>query len=145
MTIVQLENLGKKIEFTIHGKVIGKGRPHFVRKTGVAITPPQTRSYESLLRDAARHELKDSKPWTGMVVAVITARYKIPKSWTKKDKELAERQLIPPKKPDIDNVVKIVLDALNRVAYEDDTQVVTCLAHKEWADSDSLHVVMGEM
>ena len=80
-----------------------------------------------------------------MVVAVITARYKIPKSWTKKDKELAERQLIPPKKPDIDNVVKIVLDALNRVAYEDDTQVVTCLAHKEWADSDSLHVVMGEM
>lgn len=33
-------------------------------------------------------------------------------------------ELLPTKKPDIDNIVKAVLDALNEVAYRDDTQVV---------------------
>ncbi len=32
------------VEIVVHGKVIGKGRPHFVRKTGVGITPARTRS-----------------------------------------------------------------------------------------------------
>ena len=145
MTIEKSFQFGKRVEFTIYGKVIGKGRPHFVRKTGVAITPTTTRSYESVLRDAARHELGDQTPWTGMIAALVSAQYKIPKSWTKTKKELAERQLIHPTKPDVDNVGKIVLDALNRVVYEDDTQVVLCVITKEWGDRDSLNVVIGEL
>ncbi len=145
MTIEKNLDFGKKIEFAVYGKVIGKGRPHFVRKTGVAITPQATRSYESVLRDAARHELGDHEPWTGMIAAVICAEYKIPKSWTKTKRELAQRQLTAPAKPDVDNIVKIVLDALNRVVYEDDTQVVLCVATKEWGERDCLRVLIGEM
>jgi Holliday junction resolvase RusA-like endonuclease len=80
-----------------------------------------------------------------MVAAVICAEYKIPKSWNKTKTELATRQLIAPAKPDVDNIVKIVLDALNRVVYVDDTQVVLCVATKEWGDKDCLRVLIGEM
>lgn len=36
-------------------------------------------------------------------------------------------------KPDIDNIIKIVMDALNGYAYQDDTQVVQLDARKEYA------------
>ena len=39
-------------------------------------------------------------------------------------------ELLPAKKPDIDNIVKAVLDALNEVAYRDDTQVVELQVRK---------------
>ena len=135
----------RKIEFVIPGKVIGKGRPHFVKKTGVAITPQLTRSYESLIRDVVLPLMAGQKPWEGCVKARIVAYYKVPKSWSKKDKELAMHQQIPPKKPDVDNVVKIVLDSLNRWLYLDDTQVCDCHIVKLWSEEDSLYVCMEEM
>jgi Holliday junction resolvase RusA-like endonuclease len=146
MTIEKNLDFGKKIEFAVYGKVIGKGRPHFVRKTGVAITPQATRSYESVLRDAARHELDEHHtPWTGMFVAIVSAEFAIPKSWNKKKKELAQRQLIAPAKPDADNLGKILLDSLNRVVYEDDQACVLLVVTKEWAERDCLRVLIGEL
>lgn len=133
----------KTIKFTVHGKVVGKGRPHFVKKTGVAITPERTRSYESIIRDAAHREMK-WEPWDVPVAAVITAYYEIPKSWAKAKKEMARRQLIAPGKPDTDNIVKIVLDSCNRVVYLDDSQVVLCVARKLWGDTARLVVTLQE-
>jgi len=135
----------RKIEFVIPGKVIGKGRPHFVKKTGVAITPQQTRSYESLIRDVVLPLMDGQKPWEGCVKARMIAYYKVPKSWSKKAKALAMEMKIPPKKPDVDNVVKIVLDSLNRWLYYDDTQVCDCHIIKVWSEEDSLYVCMEEM
>lgn len=136
----------RRIEFTIPGKVIGKGRPHFVKKTGVAITPQQTRGYESLIRDVALPLMGGGQPWDGCVYVRIVAKYKIPKSWSKKDRQLAIDGKVPPKKPDVDNVVKIVLDALNRVVYLDDTQVTQCNVRKMWdEEQDSLLVYMEEL
>jgi len=135
----------RKIEFRIPGKVIGKGRPHFVKKTGVAITPQQTRSYESLIRDVVIPLMGDQKPWEGCVKAYVVAYYKVPKSWSKKDKELAAAQKIPPGKPDVDNVVKILLDSLSRWLYHDDKQVCDCHIIKLWSEEDSLYVCMEEM
>jgi len=133
-----------RIVFTIHGKVIGKGRPHFVRKTGTAITPQATRSYESLIRDYAMREMGGQEPWTFPVLAVIVAYYEIPKSWTKTKKESAARQLIAPAKPDVDNVVKVVLDACNRTVYIDDTQVVQCIVMKRFGDAPKLEILFQE-
>lgn len=49
------------------------------------------------------------------------------------------------KKPDIDNITKVVLDALNKVAYEDDTQIVEVASIKRWATEDKLVVVIDEL
>ena len=128
------------VEITVHGKVVGKGRPHFIRKTGVAITPARTRSYESVIRDYAMAEMQGNEPWEGRVKAEIVAIHEIPKSWNKKKKELAESNLIAPSKPDVDNVVKIVLDACNRTVYIDDCQVVTCVVQKEFGNKARLEI-----
>jgi Holliday junction resolvase RusA-like endonuclease len=62
---------------------------------------------------------------------VINAYYSIPKSTSKKDRELIKQGLKKPtKKPDIDNIAKIILDSLNGIAYKDDTQVVSLTVHK---------------
>jgi Holliday junction resolvase RusA-like endonuclease len=134
----------KNCKFVIHGKVVGKGRPHFVRKTGVALTPQATRSYESIIRDNAYREMNGDEPWTAPVVAKVVAYYEIPKSWTKLKKEMASKQLIAPSKPDVDNIVKIVLDACNRTVYQDDTQVVLCVAQKLWGEKARLEVEFTE-
>ena len=130
--------------FKIFGKVIGKGRPRFIRKTGMAITPQATRSYESLVRDNAMREMGQREPWTFPVLAILVAYYEIPKSWSKTKKEAAKRQLIAPSKPDVDNIVKAVLDACNRTVYVDDTQVVQCVVVKRFGEQALLEVMFTE-
>jgi Holliday junction resolvase RusA-like endonuclease len=42
-----------------------------------------------------------------------------------------------PQKKDLDNLVKFVLDAMNKVVYDDDRRVVRLTAVKEYVDSDA--------
>jgi len=65
---------------------------------------------------------------------LIKAQFEIPKSWTKKKKAQAAALEINPGKPDIDNVAKIALDALNGVAFEDDKQVYDLKVIKRYGD-----------
>jgi Holliday junction resolvase RusA-like endonuclease len=48
------------------------------------------------------------------------------------------------KKPDADNIGKLVLDALNGVAYKDDSQVFSIEVEKIWAEFDSVQVWVFE-
>lgn len=58
----------------------------------------------------------------------------IPKSYTGKKREAClAGQIVPMKKPDIDNLVKAVLDALNGCMYEDDKQIIKVIAEKCYA------------
>ena len=72
----------------------------------------------------------------------IDIYFSIPKSYSKCKRSAAECNIIrPTKKPDIDNVTKSVLDALNGVAYKDDTQVAEVSVRKWWtAGSDRIDV-----
>ena len=40
----------------------------------------------------------------------------------------------PQKKPDADNVAKIILDSLNKIAFDDDSQVVELQVNKLWTE-----------
>lgn len=85
---------------------------------------------------------------TGEIEAEIKAYYAIPKSMTKKNRQLIEEgKLHPTKKPDLDNVAKIILDALNGIAYKDDSQVVRLHIEKEYADDDKprVEVILREL
>lgn len=124
------------IEFTVPGDPRGKGRPRFTRQ-GTAYTPKETTAYEKKVRAAyyeARRET-DAR-LTGPVAVQITAYYEIPKSVTKKIREkIMAGEELPMKKPDVDNVAKIILDALNDNAYQDDKQVTELFARKRY-DTD---------
>ena len=65
----------------------------------------------------------------------------IPKSVSKKKRGLMlEGMLRPTKKPDMDNVVKIIADSLNQIAYRDDTQIVDCQCRKFYSDDPRVEV-----
>jgi Holliday junction resolvase RusA-like endonuclease len=48
----------------------------------------------------------------------------------------------PTKKPDIDNIEKIIFDALNGIAYNDDSQIVSCWADKFYSTVPRVEVVI---
>lgn len=124
------------IEFTIPGDPRGKGRPRFTRR-GTAYTPKETTAYEKKVR-ACYYEARQETDarLTGPVAVDITAYYGIPKTVTKKVREkIMAGEELPLKKPDIDNVAKIVQDALNESAYQDDRQVTELHARKRY-DTD---------
>ena len=137
------------IRFTVPGEPTGKGRPRVFKANGVsrAVTPQKTLSYENLVKWIVS-ELMQVKQLTGEVEAEIKAYYAIPKSMTKKNRQLIEEgKLHPTKKPDLDNVAKIILDALNGIAYKDDSQVVRLHVEKEYADDNKprVEVVLREL
>ena len=80
-------------------------------------------------------------PDDAMLDMRIKAFYSIPKSKSKKVKALMlDGTIRPTKKPDMDNVVKIIADALNQVAYRDDTQIVDCQCRKFYSENPRVEV-----
>ena len=53
--------------------------------------------------------------------------------------------IYPTKKPDADNIAKIVLDALNGVAYTDDTQVINLSVQKRYGEVPEVKVEITEV
>lgn len=123
----------KEIEFVVYGRPKGKGRPRFTMD-GHAYTPQTTRMYEKEIRQAFR-EAGGTSFGTVPIAVEVTAYYPIPKSARKSDKEaMAAGLVVPMVKPDIDNVLKAVLDGIqgDDGAFHDDVQVVSVRAEKRY-------------
>jgi len=105
----------------------GKGRPRFSRhgKFTKVYTDQATLDYETAIQAYASKAMGAQKPLEIPVGVYLYIRLPVPQSYSKKRTEAclagSER---PSKKPDIDNVAKCFLDAMNGVIYLDDTQVV---------------------
>lgn len=116
----------------VHGRPKGKARPRFAH--GHTYTPRETVEYERLIATSYREHGGNSHD--GECTVKVTAYFTIPKSWTKAKKmEVVSRGLSPQTKPDIDNIVKVVMDGLNGVAYHDDKQVVRVVAEKRYSQT----------
>ncbi len=126
------ENINK-VCFWLAETPIGKGRPRFTR-SGRVFTPKKTKDFELKIAARASDEMVSVgiDPFTVPCSVYILAQFPIPKSWSKKRREAAERGEVVPGKPDIDNVAKLVLDALNGVCFEDDKLVQTLKITKKY-------------
>ena len=121
--------------FEIPGEPKGKARPRFTR-TGHTYTPQKTASYENLAVLYFRHAYPSAVPIAAgtEVTAYITAYYQPPQKTSKKKLQaMAVGSVKPTKKPDCDNIAKIILDSLNGIAYHDDAQVVSLHVEKRYA------------
>lgn len=108
--------------FIVPGKPQGKARAR-VTKWGT-YTPEKTLLYENLIKQCYIHKHKNLKFDMALRMTIITF-FDIPKSTSKKNKEaMLNNEIFPTKKPDADNIAKVVCDALNGIAYNDDTQIV---------------------
>lgn len=144
-----------QLSFTIIGDPQGKARPRFSRAgKGVrTYTPTATQKYEELVRYCAvsARQKEKVKPISADMSISIKAYFKVPTSYSKKRKHncLAGVER-PSKKPDSDNIAKIVLDGLNpkmkrsktlhkmvclqQGLYQDDKQVVSLSVEKWYAE-----------
>lgn len=121
-------------EFEVIGDIKGKARPRVNTQTCRAYTPTNTKDYEMLVKQYFKVKYPRYIPLENRVKVVIDAKFKIPKTATKKEKELIANGLLSPtKKPDIDNIVKIILDSLNGMAFKDDNQITKIEVEKSYA------------
>lgn len=131
-----------QIKFTVLGEPQGKARPRFSRQNGRTYTPDKTVLYENLIRTEYLRQcpglrFADKEPLT----MHIRAYYSIPKSVSqKRQAAMAEGLIRPVKKPDADNIIKVVADALNKVAYRDDADLVQVSFEKFYSWQPRLEV-----
>jgi Holliday junction resolvase RusA-like endonuclease len=131
-----------ELQFTVPGEPRGKGRPRFTRR-GFAYTDTATRDYETLIACRASEAMPCAPVETPVSVRIDI--YKgIPKSWTRAKRLRAMDGQEIPGKPDLDNVAKAVLDALNGVVYADDVQVTRLLVTKQYSLEPRLVVTVKE-
>ena len=148
-----------RVEFIVDGQPVGKARPRVTRT--VTFTPKRTSQYEELIRYAAISNFEGYFEKGCALDVKIIAYFGVPKSYTKKRREncLAGIELLT-KKPDIDNIGKIVLDGMNpklrkdkqlhkmvevmRGIYQDDQQVTYLTVKKRYADRARVEVRVKE-
>lgn len=135
----------KSYTFEVTGEIVGKARPRMNTYTGKAYTPTKTKNYEYLVKQSFLLKYPNAEVLEGRASVSILALFQVPKSTSKKNSEkMLNKQISPTKKPDIDNIAKIVLDALNKLAYKDDTQVVDLNIVKAYADRERLIIKIEE-
>ena len=137
-----------QIDFTVPGQPRGKGRPRFARRGNfvATYTDAKTASYEDQIRFYALQAMGSSEPLKTALEAFIYVRLPVPQSYSKKRTEACLSGLERPcKKPDLDNIIKAMMDGMNEVIYDDDVQIVSITATKLYAAKAEVYILIKEI
>lgn len=130
---------------TVCGEPVAKARPRMNRVTGNVYTPKRSAKYEATVRASALRAMKGKKIITGAVKIAVIAFFSIPSSWTKTKRQNAVSGVLRhTKKPDADNILKSVCDALNGVVYADDSQCYEKTIRKAYSLMPRVEIVIEE-
>lgn len=137
------------VRFVINSEPRGKQRPRVFnnRHTGKSqtITPKETVSYENLVRWTYANTLGCGM-LEGALRMDVMAYYSIPKSTPKgKRQDMIDGKILHTKRGDIDNVIKLIADALNGIAYKDDGQIAEVYAKKMYSENPRVEVTIQEL
>ena len=126
------------VKFSIPGPAQAKQRPRINRQTGRVYTPNATHKYEKIVKEC----YGDRHFFDGQYISVkITFKFSVPKSYSKAEYYEALIGEIRPKKADIDNYIKSVLDGLNGVAFTDDRYICHLEAEKIYTEGEAETIV----
>nr|WP_272901078.1 MULTISPECIES: RusA family crossover junction endodeoxyribonuclease [Staphylococcus] len=120
---------------------IGSPRPRF-RNTGRYVQTYMPTSYtkhKDFIREQMPKALLDGK-----LKVTLSFYFKAPKSWSNRKKLLAIGQY-KRTKPDIDNLIKTVLDAANDHLWKDDNQIVEIHSFKQYAEEPKIILEVEEV
>lgn len=125
--------------FTYYGRSVPKMRAG--RNGGISYVPKRNAAFEAKIRAIAAVEMARSGMQTTPDACSVELAFdrEMPKSWSKAKRLLMRGEPIT-SRPDIDNQVKAIFDALNEVVWEDDCQVSDLHTSRRWADADSVRV-----
>jgi len=124
------------VHFHVPGQPVGKGRPRIgkVGQHARMFTPAKTVSYEGLVAHEAHIAMRGGELLEGPVEVKLRIDCQIPASWSaKKQAAAAAGQIRPTTKPDADNVIKAIFDAINGVVWKDDVQAVELSVSKRYS------------
>jgi Holliday junction resolvase RusA-like endonuclease len=127
------------VSFRIDGEPVAKQRPRFSRKNMTAYTPAKTVAFEKRIKTIAENAI--SAPLSGVIRLCLTFNFSVRKSWPRKKRENLNN-CYHIQRPDLDNLVKTVSDALNEVAFFDDCQIACIEAQKLWSNAASIDVII---
>lgn len=141
------------VQFELIGKPGHKGRhrsrivfPKGSRKAFVHHYPdPDTEAYEKMLAEVASLHMRGKQPTERPVSLLVHAFREIPESWSKKEREAAlAGAVLPTSRVDIDNYLKVAMDALNKICWRDDSQVIDARAIKRYDANPALRIEIRE-
>jgi Holliday junction resolvase RusA-like endonuclease len=136
-----------QIMFTVYGEPVAKGRPRFSTrgKFPVAYTPEKTKTYESEVGMMAKVAMGASEALKGALEAFIYITFPIPPSYSKKRTEAclndSEKHT---KRPDLDNVVKAIIDGMSEIVFLNDSQITSIHATKVYGQVAKVEVVVRQ-
>ena len=134
--------------FIVPGQPASMPRPIFSTRGGFAraLTPPNAVSYKAQVLSALRDAMDAgdaSRISDGAVEVEISAFFGRPKSHCRKRAPFPGDEPMPWGK-DVDNIAKIVLDAMNGWAWRDDSQITQLTVRKIMAAQDAAPRVVVE-
>lgn len=132
------------IRFTVEGKPIQwmragkKGKRHF--------TPEKMANYKNAVATLAKKSMGQIPPLAGPVSCFVVVDLPIPESYSKARKaRCAIGQEMPAKRPDLDNYIKLALDAMNKIVFDDDAQVCTLMSNKRYSAEPKLEITVSPL
>lgn len=140
--------MADQLLITIPGEPCAQGRPRFSTAGGFpkAYDPEKSRNYKAFVKLMAQEAMKNhSWEYTEKPLSIVIVAYMgIPSSKPKKFQQAAECGAErPTKKPDIDNVFKILTDALSGITYKDDKQIVTASLSKWYSANPRVEILIS--
>jgi len=121
------------IHLIVDLKAVPKARPRFTR-SGHVYTPKPTTDFESYIRKCA--QMMFDEPYLKAVEVRVIFNFKKAKTC---------KLVKCTKRPDLDNLLKGVLDALNGVAFKDDSQVTRIVSEKNFSETDNIEITIAEV
>lgn len=137
-----------KVQFSVAGEPQGKGRPRFSTFGGKVSTrtPDATVLYENQIKAEYMSKCRVKFPDDAMLDVRVMAFYTIPKSVSKKKRQaMIDHKIRPTKKPDFDNIGKVVCDSLNGIAYRDDAQIVDAQVRKFYSETPRVVISISDI
>ena len=121
---------GRKVKFTIPGEPVAQGRPRSSTRGGFAraYDPKKSKDAKGVIRMYAEDAMIGQEPLSGPIAMVVKFGIALPKSQYRKRKPVQKTWRV--KKPDLDNLVKLVKDACSGVVFLDDNIIVRTVAEK---------------
>lgn len=133
----------KRISFFVHCEPVPQPRAKVSTRGGFARAYVDKKHPSHALKQAIREAFVGEK-LQGPIGCDLLFRFTRPKSHTRKQRESGWHT----GKADIDNLQKLVFDALNGVAYDDDKQIAFVIAYKRWVGDEAdrgIHINLWEL
>lgn len=134
------------MKYIIEGIPQQQERPRaaYINKKIVLYDPPNSKKYKEFLKKEIQKQ--EVKLLTEPIKVKIHFFVPIPKSYTKKQHALIqENKLLPSKKPDLSNYIKLIEDAFNNILYKDDAQIIELIAKKSYSETPRIEIEVNKL